>query len=70
MYYIAANTKVIGMVDCEVEWPNEILECGLFKVEAALFPNSYILHPSCHLSGRFAMYHWFKSSQSIAAAGD
>lgn len=42
---------------------------GLFSVEAQLTPNSYILDPSCHLSGGFALYYWFKST-AVASAGD
>ncbi|KHN98868.1 uncharacterized protein MAM_03330 [Metarhizium album ARSEF 1941] len=32
---------------------------GVMKAEAQLSPNSYILHPSCHLTGGFALYYWF-----------
>ncbi|KAF2865208.1 hypothetical protein BDV95DRAFT_259411 [Massariosphaeria phaeospora] len=37
---------------------------GLFSVEAQLSPNSYILDPNCHLSGGFALYYWFKTTES------
>jgi hypothetical protein len=36
---------------------------GVFKVEAQLSPNSYILDPSCHLTGGFALYSWWKPDQ-------
>jgi hypothetical protein len=45
------------------------IQGGIFKVEAQLSPNSYILHPSCHLTGGFAMYYWFKSN-GTAIQGD
>lgn len=32
---------------------------GVLKVEAQLQPNSYILHPDCHLTGGFGLYYWF-----------
>lgn len=32
---------------------------GVMKLEAQLSPNSFILDPSCHLSGGFAMYSWW-----------
>lgn len=32
---------------------------GVMKLEAQLSPNSYILDPSCHLSGGFALYSWW-----------
>lgn len=34
---------------------------GVMKAEAQLSPNSYILHPSCHLTGGFALYYWFEA---------
>jgi hypothetical protein len=45
-------------------------QAGLFKVEAQLSPNSYILHPDCHLTGGFAMYVWFKDGDNGATKGD
>lgn len=33
---------------------------GIAKLEAQLAPSSYILSPSCHLSGGMALYYWFK----------
>lgn len=33
---------------------------GVAKFEAQLAPSSFILDPSCHLSGGFALYYWFK----------
>ncbi|KAK2465662.1 hypothetical protein APHAL10511_002206 [Amanita phalloides] len=35
---------------------------GIFSVEGKLSPNSFILHPSCHLLGGFALYYWFDPS--------
>jgi hypothetical protein len=35
---------------------------GLFKAEAILAPNSYVLDPNCHLTGGFAFYSWFGSN--------
>ncbi|MCJ1345798.1 hypothetical protein MMC31_004007, partial [Peltigera leucophlebia] len=32
---------------------------GIFKAEAQLSPNSYIMHPDCHLTGGFGLYYWF-----------
>ncbi|KAI5777099.1 hypothetical protein EDC01DRAFT_761429 [Geopyxis carbonaria] len=44
---------------------------GLFKAEAQLSPASYILDPSCHVTGGFALYYWFAGPQADAArAGD
>jgi hypothetical protein len=33
---------------------------GFFGLTAQLSPNSYVLHPNCHLTGGFAFYLWFK----------
>ncbi|KAE8139475.1 hypothetical protein BDV38DRAFT_291480 [Aspergillus pseudotamarii] len=40
------------------------LESGILKVEGELTPASYILDPSCHLSGGFALYSWFDSKDT------
>ena len=32
---------------------------GTMKVEGQLSPNSYVLHPDCHLTGGFGLYYWF-----------
>ena len=40
---------------------------GLFRVDAQLSPNSYILDRSCHLSGGFALYYWFKTTSTVRA---
>lgn len=32
---------------------------GTMKVEGQLSPNSFILHPDCHLTGGFGLYYWF-----------
>ncbi|KAF3941743.1 hypothetical protein ABW19_dt0200428 [Dactylella cylindrospora] len=42
---------------------------GTFKVEAQLSPNSFVLHPNCHLTGGFALFSWFKDSPN-SIAGD
>ncbi|KAH8702291.1 hypothetical protein BGW36DRAFT_459012 [Talaromyces proteolyticus] len=36
-------------------------ETGILKIEGELTPSSYILDPSCHLTGGFALYSWFDS---------
>lgn len=36
---------------------------GVSKFEAQLSPNSFILSPSCHLTGGFALYCWFEGSE-------
>ncbi|KAI5358084.1 putative ribonuclease Z/Hydroxyacylglutathione hydrolase [Septoria linicola] len=35
---------------------------GAFRVEAQLSPNSFVIHPSCHLTGGFALCYWFGRS--------
>ncbi|KAK2459388.1 hypothetical protein APHAL10511_008593 [Amanita phalloides] len=35
---------------------------GAFSAEGRLSPNSFILDPSCHLLGGFALYYWFDPS--------
>lgn len=37
------------------------MESGILKIEGELTPASYILDPSCHLTGGFALYSWFDS---------
>ncbi|KAI9932538.1 hypothetical protein ASPWEDRAFT_100311 [Aspergillus wentii DTO 134E9] len=32
---------------------------GTMKIEGQLSPNSFILHPDCHLTGGFGLYYWF-----------
>ena len=44
-------------ITCRVDIKN-----GSFSVEGKLSPNSFIIHPSCHLLGGFAMYYWFDPS--------
>jgi hypothetical protein len=39
-----------------------IFKQGLFTAEASLSPNSYVLDPSCHLSGGLALCYWFEPS--------
>ncbi|KAF5856155.1 hypothetical protein ETB97_007812 [Aspergillus alliaceus] len=43
------------------------LDAGTFKIEGQLTPPSYVLDPSCHLTGGFAFYTWFGGGPS---AGD
>lgn len=46
-------------------------DAGLFKAEAQLSPNSYILHPDCHLTGGFGLYYWFDAPHAEESkAGD
>jgi len=55
-----------GYVELDLEivlQPDE----GLFKAEAILSQNSYVLDPNCHLTGGFAFYCWFGLN---AHAGD
>jgi hypothetical protein len=40
---------------------------GILKVEAQLSPNSYILHPDCHLTGGFGLYYWFDAPHAEKA---
>ena len=35
---------------------------GSFSVEGKLSPNSFVINPSCHLLGGFALYYWFDPS--------
>lgn len=44
-------------ITCRVDIPN-----GTLAVDGKLSPNSFVLHPSCHLQGGFAMYYWFNPS--------
>jgi hypothetical protein len=37
---------------------------GVLKAEAQLSPNSYVLHPDCHLTGGFGLYYWFDAPHS------
>ena len=37
---------------------------GVMKIEGQLTPASFILDPSCHLTGGFALYTWFDSDGS------
>ncbi|KAL4922825.1 hypothetical protein BDW62DRAFT_196833 [Aspergillus aurantiobrunneus] len=40
------------------------MEAGIMRVDAELTPASYILDPSCHLTGGFAFYSWFDSKDA------
>ncbi|KAF3262411.1 hypothetical protein TWF192_007085 [Orbilia oligospora] len=35
-------------------------EAGTLKIDAQLSPTSYILDPSCHLTGGFSLYSWWQ----------
>ena len=37
------------------------VDAGIMKVDGQLTPASYVLDPSCHLTGGFALYSWFGS---------
>ncbi len=37
-------------------------QIGALKVEGQLTPNSFVIHPSCHLTGGFALCSWFQNS--------
>ncbi|KAG8533528.1 uncharacterized protein KY384_001268 [Bacidia gigantensis] len=39
-------------------------DAGLLKIDGQLTPSSFVLDPSCHLTGGFAMYSWFDSRDS------
>ena len=43
------------------------LDYGIVIAEAQLSPNSYILHPDCHLTGGFALYYWFDAPHADRA---
>ena len=44
---------------------------GVLKIAAQLTPGSYILSESCHLTGGFALYTWFKAvAKDEVQAGD
>ncbi|EEY21592.1 conserved hypothetical protein [Verticillium alfalfae VaMs.102] len=38
------------------------IAAGVFKVEAQLSPQSFVLHESCHLTGGLALFSWFGDS--------
>lgn len=40
---------------------------GILKAEAQLSPNSFILHPDCHLTGGFGIYYWFDAPHADQA---
>jgi hypothetical protein len=43
---------------------------GIMKIEGELTPASFILDPSCHLQGGFALYSWFDSRDDSSVRGD
>jgi hypothetical protein len=49
-----------GYVELDLEVVLEPAK-GIFKAEALLSSNSYVLDPDCHLTGGFAFYSWFGS---------
>jgi hypothetical protein len=55
-----------GYIELDIEIVIEPAK-GLFKAEAILSHNSYVLDPNCHLTGGFAFYSWFGASPN---AGD
>lgn len=42
-------------------------DIGVMKVEAQLSPKSFILHPSCKLTGGFALWYWFDAPHADQA---
>ncbi|KAK3320289.1 hypothetical protein B0T19DRAFT_361934 [Cercophora scortea] len=42
------------------------IKSGVFKLEAQLSPRSFVLHPSCHLTGGMALYAWFGEANDLA----
>lgn len=44
-------------------------DAGVMKIDGQLTPASFVLDPSCHLTGGFAMYSWF-DSRDPALDGD
>ena len=38
------------------------IDGGELRAEAQLTPNSFLLHPDCHLTGGFSLCYWFKGS--------
>jgi hypothetical protein len=48
--YAHVELGIAMEVDCDY---------GVLKAEAQLSPNSYILDPSCHLTGGSSLYYWF-----------
>ncbi|KAI9692829.1 MAG: hypothetical protein M1822_004823 [Bathelium mastoideum] len=44
-------------------------DAGILKIDGQLTPASYILDPSCHLTGGFALYSWF-GAQNKSLQGD
>jgi hypothetical protein len=38
---------------------------GIFRAEAQLSPNSFVICPECHLTGGFALCYWFPGSDHV-----
>jgi hypothetical protein len=51
--FLFVEFDIVGTVD---------FQHGTFVVSGELNPNSFILHPSCHLSGGFGLSYWFAAS--------
>ena len=39
-------------------------DAGIMKIDGQLTPASYIIDPSCHLTGGFALYSWFGAANN------
>lgn len=47
------------------------IEVGVLKLESQLSPRSFVLAKACYVTGRIALYSWFKADTSKnIAAGD
>ncbi|KAK0722054.1 hypothetical protein B0T26DRAFT_200311 [Lasiosphaeria miniovina] len=46
------------------------MRAGTFKLDAQLSPRSFILDPSCHLTGGMALYAWFGPAVPYSPSGD
>lgn len=44
-------------IACQIDF-----KTGTFSIARQLSPNSFVLHPSCHLRGGFALFYWFDPS--------
>jgi hypothetical protein len=61
-----SSSPSYGYIELDIEVVLEPAK-GLFKAEALLSHDSYVLDPNCHLTGGFAFYSWFGASPN---AGD
>ncbi|KAK1829757.1 hypothetical protein QBC39DRAFT_310414 [Podospora conica] len=46
------------------------IRAGTFKLDAQLSPRSFILDPSCHLTGGMALYSWFTPAVAVPPNDD